>query len=336
MQANPECPLARYGNARHTVVMDLIARIQARETRAIARALTLVENGDATFLTALDAEYASLPRPERFGITGPPGSGKSTLTSALIGELRKQRKRVGVVAVDPSSPFSGGALLGDRLRMGEHTLDPDVFMRSMASRGRFGGLAIGSEDACEVLALGGFNSIIVETVGVGQSEVDIARMADTTVVVLTPSAGDSVQALKAGIMEIAEVVVINKADRDGAERLEEDIKEGMELRPHPPEGTPMWQPPVVRTIATEGTGAAQLLAAITSHRAFLTSNRLLEGARLKRAESRLIDLAGAGMLRSLEQGGRAEALFQGAKNDVLSGAKSPRAAVAELLKQLDL
>ena len=181
--------------------MDLIARIQARETRAIARALTLVENGDATFLTALDAEYASLPRPERFGITGPPGSGKSTLTSALIGELRKQRKRVGVVAVDPSSPFSGGALLGDRLRMGEHTLDADVFMRSMASRGRFGGLAIGSEDACEVLALGGFDSIIVETVGVGQSEVDIARMADTTVVVLTPSAGDSVQALKAGIMQ---------------------------------------------------------------------------------------------------------------------------------------
>ena len=316
--------------------MDLIARIQARETRAIARALTLVENGDATFLTALDAEYASLPRPERFGITGPPGSGKSTLTSALIGELRKQRKRVGVVAVDPSSPFSGGALLGDRLRMGEHTLDADVFMRSMASRGRFGGLAIGSEDACEVLALGGFDSIIVETVGVGQSEVDIARMADTTVVVLTPSAGDSVQALKAGIMEIAEVVVINKADREGAERLEEDIKEGMELRPHPPAGTPMWQPPVVRTIATEGTGASELLAAITSHRAFLTSNRLLEGARLQRAESRLVDLAGAGMLQALNHGGRAKALFQAAKQDVLRGTMSPRAAVTSLLKQLDL
>jgi LAO/AO transport system kinase len=301
--------------------MDLIERVRAKETRAIARALTLVENGDGAFLNALDAEYARLPQPARIGITGPPGSGKSTLTSALIGVLRKQAKRVGVVAVDPSSPFSGGALLGDRLRMSAHTLDEGVFVRSMASRGSFGGLAIGCEDACDVLALAVFDPVIVETVGVGQSEVDIARLADTTVVVLTPGAGDSVQALKAGIMEIADVVAINKADRDGAERLEEDIKEAQELRNAP------WRAPIVRTVATENRGASELLAAIENHRVYLASNKLLNGVRAQRAEARLMDLAAAGLIEALRRG----PAFQAAREAVQRGELSPRAAVNKLL-----
>jgi LAO/AO transport system kinase len=311
--------------------MDLLARVKSSETRAIARALTLVENGDEPFLAALDAEYATVPHPVRIGVTGPPGSGKSTLTSALIGALRKQGKRVGVVAVDPSSPFSGGALLGDRLRMSAHTLDDGVFVRSMASRGQFGGLAIGSEDACDVLALAAFDPVIVETVGVGQSEVDIARLADTTVVVLTPGAGDSVQALKAGIMEIADVVAINKADKEGAERLEEDIKEAMELRPHA-----AWQPPIVRTVATESRGQNDLLAAIENHHVYLTRNKLIAGVRAKRAESRLSDLAGAALVDALKTGPRAGVLFQAAREHVQSGKLSPRAAVKQLINQLAL
>jgi len=311
--------------------MDLLERIKALEPRAIARALTLVENADPAFTSVLDSVYATLPRPARIGFTGPPGSGKSTLTSALTGALRGQGKRVGIVAVDPSSPFSGGALLGDRLRMSAHTLDAGVFVRSMASRGRFGGLAIGCEDACEVLALAGFDPVIVETVGVGQSEVDIARLADTTVVVLTPGTGDSVQALKAGIMEIADVVAINKADLPGAERLEEDVKEAMELRAHGP-----WQPPVVRTVATEARGQNELLAAIERHRAFLSASRLLESTRAKRAESRLVDLAGAALLDALKTGTRAKTLFQAAREAVQSGRQSPRAAVSALLRELHL
>lgn len=324
------------GPSRHTVLMELLDRIRNRDVRAVARALSHVENAFEPFLHALDGVYAELPMPARIGVTGPPGSGKSTLTSTLIGALRKQNRRVGVVAVDPTSPFSGGALLGDRLRMGEHTLDPQVFVRSMASRGRFGGLAIGAEDACDVLALAGFDPVIVETVGVGQSEVDIARLADTTVVVLTPSAGDSVQALKAGIMEIAEVVVINKADHEGADRLEEDVREALELRPHPPEGTPYFEPPIVHTVATEGRGTDELLDAVMHHRRFLLENGMIEESRRRRAESRLTDLAGAAMLRALRQGGRAGALFERLRAQVAEARLSPRAAVAQLVEDLDI
>ncbi|MBK8207408.1 MAG: methylmalonyl Co-A mutase-associated GTPase MeaB [Planctomycetes bacterium] len=314
--------------------MDLIARIRSRDIRAIARALTLVENGDEAFLAALDAEYPNIPHPERIGITGPPGAGKSTLTSSIIKHLRRRSRRVGVVAVDPSSPFSGGALLGDRLRMTEHALDEEVFVRSMAARGRFGGLAIGSHDACDVLALAAFDPVIVETVGVGQSEVDIARLADTTVVVLTPAAGDSVQALKAGIMEIADVVAINKADREGSEHLEEDIKEALELRAH--QQGPLWLPPVVRTVATTDEGVDELVSAIAQHRTFLSSQGVLPEVRAARSVARLTDLAGEALLRALRTGTRAKPLFERLCRQVRQGTMSPRAAVNELLTSLKL
>jgi LAO/AO transport system kinase len=314
--------------------MDLLNNVRTGDTRAIARALTLVESGDAAALAALDALYAGLPQPQRIGITGPPGAGKSTLTSALISAYRAQGAKVAVIAIDPTSPFSGGALLGDRLRMGAHTLDAGVFVRSMATRGQFGGLAASTEDACDVLALAGFDPVIVETVGVGQSEIDIAKLADTTVVVLTPSAGDSVQALKAGIMEIADVVVINKSDQQGSERLEEDIRESLELRPMPPAGTPMWQPPILRTVATEAKGISECVAAIARHRAHLTQNKLLPNMHARRQEARFADLVAQGLMASLRGGGQAQRAFDALKPRVAKGELSPRAAASALLRDL--
>lgn len=316
---------------------SLIQDVISGQTRALARALTLAENGDAELLAALDARNAQAPQPRRIGVTGPPGAGKSTLTSALVKHLRAGgTPRVGVVAVDPSSPFGGGALLGDRLRMTEHALDPGVFVRSMAARGHFGGLAAGCEDACELLALAGFDPLIVETVGVGQSEVEIAGVADTTIVVLTPAAGDSVQALKAGIMEIADIVAINKADKPGADRLEEDVKEGLELRAHPAAGQPLWQPPIIKTIATTGQGLAALATAIGEHATFLSDHNLLLAARHRRAETRLLDLALAAMSTALQRPGPAGDAFAHLRAQVAAGALAPRAAVAQLLRMLGL
>ena len=311
---------------------DLMSIVKSGDTRAIARTLTLADSGDAATLAALDAAYAGLPQPQRIGITGPPGAGKSTLTSALISAFRATGAKVGVVAIDPTSPFSGGALLGDRLRMGAHTLDAGVFVRSMATRGQFGGLAASTEDACDVLALAGFDPVIVETVGVGQSEIDIAKLADTTVVVLTPSAGDSVQALKAGIMEIADVVVINKSDQQGAERLEEDIRDAMNLRAD----SELWKADIVRTVATTGEGIAELAKVISKHRARLVKNAMLDSKRAKRQAARFDDLVVELMRQSLWRDGATRMLAGALKQKVAKGELSPRAAAAALLRDLKI
>ena len=237
-------------------------RILARDARALARAATWIEEGRPEAEPLLRELFARTGRAMILGVTGAPGSGKSTLVSGLIRELRAQDKSVAIIAVDPSSPFSGGALLGDRIRMQQHHDDPQVFIRSMATRGWLGGLARATSELTWLLDAAGFDVVIVETVGVGQDEVEIARLANVTLVVLTPGAGDDVQAIKAGIMEIADVFVINKSDLKGVEKLERDLKASLALA-HREDG---WTPTVVRTVASEGQGIGDALDAIQEYR----------------------------------------------------------------------
>ncbi len=236
------------------------ARILAGDPRALARAATAIENRSLAAESLMKELFPHTGRASVIGITGSPGAGKSTLTNSLVHELRREEKAVGVLAVDPTSPYTGGAILGDRIRMLSHHDDPHVFIRSMATRGHLGGLAAATTDMALLLDAAGKQFVIVETVGVGQDEVEIAKLADVTVVVLVPGMGDDVQAIKAGIMEIADVFVINKADQPGADRLEREILALQSLSTRH-DG---WVPPVVRTIATEGQGIVETLAAIRS------------------------------------------------------------------------
>jgi LAO/AO transport system kinase len=234
-------------------------KILAGDIRALARAATAIENRSPAAESLLKELFPSTGRASVIGITGSPGAGKSTLTNCLVHELRREEKAVGVLAVDPTSPYTGGAILGDRIRMLSHHADPGVFIRSMATRGHLGGLATATTDMTLLLDAAGKQFVIVETVGVGQDEVEIAKLADVTVVVLVPGMGDDVQAIKAGIMEIADVFVINKSDQPGADRLEREILALQSLSTRPDKWTP-----IVRTIATEGQGIAETLAAIRS------------------------------------------------------------------------
>jgi LAO/AO transport system kinase len=238
---------------------ELSAGVLAREFRAIARALSAAADGVPEGARIAAVIRTHLGRARVVGITGPPGAGKSTLVDRLVGEFRRLHQSVGVIAVDPSSPFSGGALLGDRVRMQAHATDGGVFIRSLATRGGTGGLARGTAEAVAILDAAGFDVVLVETVGVGQDEIDIARLADVRIVVLVPEAGDDVQSLKAGIMEIADIFVINKSDREGADRSAAAIERAVALGAAPADG---WVPPVVRTVATDGTGVDTLLNAL--------------------------------------------------------------------------
>lgn len=259
---------------------DLLSRYRAGDPRALARAVTLAESGAEAARRLLRAARERAGRAVVLGVTGSPGSGKSTLTDALIGELRARGQRVAVLAVDPSSPYSGGAILGDRIRMLRHHADQGVFVRSLASRGALGGLSARTMQVLALLEGAGFDWVILETVGVGQSEVDVAAACDHTLLVLTPAGGDGVQAFKAGIMEIADVIAVNKADLPGADRTVRELMAAQGLGAHD-ENT--WIAPIRKTIASKTEGITKLLDAIEGHRAFLGEEGLLQ-RRERRAE----------------------------------------------------
>ena len=273
---------------------DLAAAVAAGDPLALARAISLVEEGSPRGEEVVADLFARTGRAAVIGVTGPPGVGKSSLVNRLIARYRDGGRRIGVVAIDPSSAFSGGAILGDRIRMQEHTLDPSVFIRSMATRGRFGGLSRATRDVVDLMDAAGRDPILIETVGVGQDEIDVVRVADTVLVVLTPGQGDDIQAIKAGILEIADLFVINKADHPGAERLASDLESMLALGDPKP-----WKPPIVRTVASQGTGIEELAAAIERHALDLRRGGGLAARRRAGLSSRLLEILRDRLLQRL-------------------------------------
>ena len=274
----------------------LAERVCAGDARGIARAISLIEDESPAGAALVRAIYPRTGRAYLVGVTGPPGAGKSTLVDRMTTELRKAGRTVGIVAVDPTSPFSGGAILGDRVRMGAHFGDEGVFIRSMATRGHLGGLARATSDAALVLDAAGKDIVIIETVGVGQDEVDIVRTADISIVVLVPGTGDEVQALKAGIMEIADIFVVNKADRDGADRLVQSVAAMLALQTFQ---AGEWRPPILKTEATTGAGVPGLVEAIEQFRAHSEATRATR--QRTRQEYRLRDLLSHRFMQMVEQ-----------------------------------
>ncbi|HKP53219.1 MAG TPA: methylmalonyl Co-A mutase-associated GTPase MeaB [Chloroflexia bacterium] len=306
---------------------ELVERLLAGDRGAASRLMSIVESRRAGYREALGLIMPHTGRAYLIGVTGPPGAGKSTLVNALIKHYRDQGKKVGVVAVDPTSAISGGAILGDRIRMLGFYQDPGVFVRSMASRGQLGGLAATTADVARVMDAAGHEIVIIETVGVGQDEVAIAGLADTTLLIEVPGMGDDVQALKAGVLEIGDVIVINKADREGADRLANQIKTVMRLLPSA-EG--VWMPPIVKTVAVESTGVEELGATIERHRAYLSQEGRLEAKRRARLKTELMertrDLVMRRLTTDLDARGNIEHLL-----DDLEAGKTDPVSAAQLL-----
>ena len=309
---------------------ELIRRVVAGDRRATAKAISLVEDDRPGRTELLKGLY---PNADSFvcGITGPPGAGKSTLVDQLVLQAREGGEQIGIICVDPSSPFTGGALLGDRIRMGDIALDPGVFIRSMATRGSRGGLAKAARAVTVVLGATGFDRIYLETVGVGQIELDIAETADTTVVVLVPESGDGIQVMKAGLMEIGDVFVINKADREGAEGLRVELESVLQLRKEA-----SWRAPVLSTVASDGEGIDQLAEAIERHRSYLAESG--EGAvrRRGRIRAQVRDIVLEEVSRHLWHENRYEELFEARLKDILDGRTDPFAVAEEILESSGL
>jgi LAO/AO transport system kinase len=282
---------------------SLVAAARDGRPRAIGRLITAVENNSAALRPLMAALAAHTGRAHVIGITGAPGVGKSTCTAALIGAFRARDLRVGVLAVDPSSPFTGGALLGDRVRMQQYALDDQVFIRSMASRGHLGGLSVAAPQAIRVYDAAGCDVVLVETVGVGQSEVEVAGAADTTLVLLAPGMGDGIQAAKAGVLEIGDIFVVNKADRDGSQSLIREIRTMVAMAERDPAE---WKPPIVRTVASAGEGIDDLAAALDKHRAHAEADGSWQRRRLKRAAAEVESLAMAHLRQRVRWDGGAE------------------------------
>jgi LAO/AO transport system kinase len=311
-------------------VDELVAQARAGDARAVARLITFVED-DSPLLREVMASLAPhTGQAMVVGLTGSPGVGKSTSTSALVTELRKAGKRVGVLAVDPSSPFSGGALLGDRVRMQEHALDREVYIRSMASRGHLGGLSWSTPQALRVLDAAGCDVILVETVGVGQSEVEIAGLADTTIVLLAPGLGDGIQAAKAGILEVGDLYVVNKADRDGADQVRRDLRGMLQLAERR-DGA--WKPEILSTVAAKGEGLDAVVEAIDRHQAHLTHSGELASRRTRRARDEIEAIA-VNTLRSRWAGLHENSLLDDLAAKLAGGDSDPYAAADQLLATL--
>ena len=312
-------------------VPELVERLKKGDARALARAISWIENEDARGLGLLDAVYPDVGRSYRIGISGPPGAGKSTLVDGLTDHLLNEGNTVGIIAVDPTSPFTGGALLGDRIRMQCLGTREGVFIRSMATRGGLGGLSRSAPSVGAAMDAAGFDYVIFETVGVGQSELDIAEAADTTVILLVPESGDSIQAMKAGLMEIGEIFVVNKADRDGADMTVEEIKSMLLLR-DPSLG---WMPPVLRSVATTGEGVAEIAGTIDEHRTFLTEHELLQKRRRDHFKSQVRGIVVDSLERELYERLGGESGLDAMIGDVTRGRRSPYEVAREVIDSMD-
>jgi LAO/AO transport system kinase len=308
---------------------SLAAGVRAGDKRALARAITLVENSDSLAYDLVRDVYPETGRAYAVGVTGPPGVGKSSLISALIGEVREAGKTVGVISVDPSSPFSHGALLGDRIRLSDHFLDPEVFIRSMGTRGHLGGLAEATLQALLVLDAAGKELVFLETVGAGQSEVEVIGIADTVLLVLMPGSGDSIQALKAGIMEIPDVIAINKMDHPAAKTMLNEVRSILSL-----DKDGAWSPPIVLTDATRGENVPELWEQIEAHRAFLDSEGLLEQRRRQNLAGEVFAVASARAKAHLERAVADDPELRRLLDEVQSRELDPLTAVREIMDKV--
>jgi LAO/AO transport system kinase len=339
---------------------ELLERFRAGQRTALARAISIVEDGRLGFERILHQLHAEMGRAHRIGVTGPPGAGKSTLTSKLALELRKADEKIGIVAVDPSSPFTGGALLGDRIRMTNISTDPGIFIRSMASRGHLGGLATTTKEVADLLDAYGYDRVVLETVGVGQSELEIAGTADTSVVVLVPESGDSIQAMKAGLMEVADVFVINKADRPGADRLAQELelmlhmrlgeapsnaghhgvslksvqkaaREGLKAKA---DETGAWAIPVLKTVAQSGEGIEELARTLDRHRVYLQDSGELSRRRQARLAERVRAVVERRLQRLAWRLGPGEEILEDSLRALEAGELSPYAVADRIVTEL--